>query len=207
MKEELVNFRGIKEGVYIFIKEGNFQDIKMELKQKLKKSINFFEGSDILGVKGENLSEGEIDKLLKILKNDYELNVSDVGLPLHIDKPETYTGINEGMAKFINSTVRSGQVIQYDGNLVILGDVNPGALVEAKGNIIILGILRGAVHAGIDGNSDAIVAAYNLQPTQLRIANVIGRRPDGEIVASSLPEVARVHNEEVFIEPYLPRKQ
>lgn len=207
MKEELVNFRGIKEGVYIFIKEGNFKDIKMELKQKLKKSINFFEGSDILGVKSENLSEVEIDKLLKILEDDYELNVSNVGLPPHVDKPETYTGINEGMAKFINSTVRSGQVIQYDGNLVILGDVNPGALVEAKGNIIILGTLRGVVHAGIDGNSDAIVAAYNLQPTQLRIANVIGRRPDGEIVASSLPEVARVRNEEVFIEPYLPRKQ
>ncbi len=73
------------------------------------------------------------------------------------------------MTKFINTTIRSGQVIEYDGNIVIIGDVNPGALIKAKGNIIILGTMRGVAHAGVDGNHDAIVAAYNLQPTQLEL--------------------------------------
>lgn len=207
MKEDLVSFRGIKEGIYVSINGENFQDIKMELKEKLDKSISFFEGSDILGVKGENLSEVEEDELLRIIEKDYGLNVSDVGLPPALDETEIFTGIEEGMAKFIKSTIRSGQIIQYDGNLVILGDVNPGSLVEAGGNIVILGTLRGVVHAGADGNSDAIVAAYDLQPTQLRIADVIGRRPDGEFITSGLPEVARVYNGELFIEPYLPRKR
>lgn len=207
MKEELVYFRGIKEGIYIFIKNGDFDDIKTELKEKLEKSINFFEGSEILGIESESLSEARIAELVEIIQVEYELNVSTAILSFEEPKAKVYTGIDEGMAKFIKSTIRSGQIVQYDGNLIILGDVNPGALVEAKGNIIILGTLRGVVHAGVDGNSDAIVAAYNLQPTQLRIADSIGRRPDGKVVASSLPEVARVHQNEVLIEPYLPGKQ
>jgi septum site-determining protein MinC len=120
------------------------------------------------------------------------------------EKP--FEGIYEGITKFINTTIRSGQVIEYHGNIVIIGDVNPGALIKAKGNIIILGTLRGVAHAGIDGNYEAIVAAYDLQPTQLRIANIIGRKPDGDIAPSGLPEIAKIHDGEVLIEPYLPRK-
>ena len=206
VKEGLVNFRGIKEGIYIFIKEGNFQCIKKELEKKLKESIDFFEGANILGIRGEKLSKEEINKLANIIEHKYNLHISEDGLPSSLEEPEFYTGIDEGMTKFINTTIRSGQVIEYEGNIVIIGDVNPGALIKARGNIIILGTLRGVAHAGDDGNKDAIVAAYNLQPTQLRIANIIGRRPDGEIVTSGLPEMAKVQDGEVFIEPYLPRK-
>ena len=206
VKEGLVSFRGIKEGIYIYIKKGEFQDIKRELEQKLEESIDFFEGANILGIKAENLLEDEIKELLKIMKDKYRLHISEDGLPQSLEEPEFYTGIDEGMTKFINSTIRSGQIIEYDGNIIIIGDVNPGALIKARGNIIILGTLRGVAHAGIDGNDQAIVAAYNLQPTQLRIANIIGRRPDGEIIASGLPEVAKVYDGEVFIEPYIPRK-
>ena len=110
------------------------------------------------------------------------------------------------MTKFINATVRSGQVIEYGGNIVIIGDVNPGALIKARGNIVVLGSLKGVAHAGIDGNNDAIVAAYDLQPMQLRIGSVISRKPDENVVISGMPEIARVSNGEVIIEPYLPRK-
>lgn len=207
VKGELISIRGIKEGIYIFIKEGEFQQIKRELEKKLMDSMDFFKGGDILGIKGENLSEGEINELLEIIKNKYNLSVSEKGLPTHLEESGFFTGIYEGMTKFIKSTVRSGQVINYDGNIVIMGDVNPGALIKAKGNIIILGTLRGVAHAGVDGNKDAIVAAYNLQPTQLRIADIISRRPDEGMITSGFPEVAKIYNEEVFIEPYLSRKQ
>ncbi len=84
------------------------------------------------------------------------------------------------MTRFYNNTIRSGQVIEYNGNIVIIGDVNPGALVKATGNIVILGgKLRGGVaHAGTNGNENAYVAAYELQPTQLRIGDIIARKPD-----------------------------
>lgn len=206
VKEGLINFRGINEGIYIYIKSGDFQQIKIELEKRLEESIEFYKGANILGIKGEKLSQNQIEELLQIMKYRYNLYISEEGLPPYLEEPKVFEGIDEGMTKFINTTIRSGQVIEYEGNIVIIGDVNPGALIKAKGNIIILGTMRGVAHAGMDGNYDAIVAAYDLQPTQLRIGNIIGRQPDGDIVTSRLPEVAKVYDGEVFIEPYLPRK-
>jgi septum site-determining protein MinC len=102
----------------------------------------------------------------------------------------------------IKRTVRSGQCIQYAGNIVVLGDVNPGSELIASGNIVVMGALRGVVHAGATGDEEATVAAFRLQPTQLRIANHITRPPDGEYLPPNQPEVARIRDGVVVIEAY-----
>ncbi len=207
MKEELVSFKGINEGIYIYIKRGNFKDIKKEFEKKLNEYKDFYDGANILGIKSENLKDEEVDKLLHMIKNKYGLDIDENGLPDYLNEPSVYTGIDEGMTKFFNTTIRSGQVVEYEGNIVIIGDVNPGALIKAWGNIIILGKIRGVAHAGANGNENAYVAAYILQPTQLRIGDIIARKPDGEFAKSDMPEVARVYKGEVVIEPYLAKKQ
>ena len=207
LKEELISFKGINEGIYIYIKKGNFKDIKKEFEEKLNEYKDFYDGANILGVKSENLKDEEVEKLLYIIKNKYGLDIDENGLPDYLNEPSVYTGIDEGMTKFFNTTIRSGQVVEYEGNIVIIGDVNPGALIKAWGNIIILGKLRGVAHAGANGNENAYVAAYTLQPTQLRIGDIIARKPDGEFAASDIPEVARVYSGEVVIESYLAKKQ
>jgi len=103
-------------------------------------------------------------------------------------------------------TLRSGQSIHYDGNIVILGDVNPGAEVVAAGNVVVMGILRGVVHAGANGNEAAVVIALRLQPTQLRIANHITRAPDGEHAEVDQVEWARIKNGVVTIETFQPTR-
>jgi septum site-determining protein MinC len=100
----------------------------------------------------------------------------------------------------VQRTLRSGQSINYNGNVVVLGDVNPGAEVTAAGNVIVMGFLRGVVHAGANGNEDAIVMAFHLQPTQLRIANHITRPPDNELADPDYPEMARIKGGIVTIE-------
>lgn len=100
----------------------------------------------------------------------------------------------------VQRTIRSGQTVQYSGNIVILGDVNPGAEIIAGGNIMVLGCLRGIAHAGALGSQSAVVAAFRLEPTQLRIANHITRAPDGEKWYPQQPEVARIKNGVVVIE-------
>jgi len=100
----------------------------------------------------------------------------------------------------IQRTVRSGQTIVYNGNIVVLGDVNPGAEVIAAGNVIVMGVLRGVVHAGASGDLECVVVAFRLRPTQLRIANHITRAPDGEEDLSHWPEVARIKDGVVTIE-------
>ncbi len=102
----------------------------------------------------------------------------------------------------IKRTLRSGQKFYYNGNVVVLGDVNPGAEVVATGNVIIIGQMRGMVHAGAEGDDTATVMAFRLLPTQLRIANHITRPPDGEVPESVMPEIARIKNGVVTIESY-----
>ncbi len=103
----------------------------------------------------------------------------------------------------IRRTLRSGQKFHYNGNVVVLGDVNPGAEVVATGNVIVMGQMRGMVHAGADGDESALVMAFRLLPTQLRIANHITRPPDGEVQVDPVPEIARIKNGVVTIETYL----
>lgn len=104
----------------------------------------------------------------------------------------------------IQRTIRSGQTIHYPGNIVILGDVNPGAEIVAGGNIVVMGHFRGVAHAGATGDESAIVTAFRLQPSQLRIANHFTRAPDNESGTPEQPEIARVKDGTVVIESYQP---
>lgn len=103
----------------------------------------------------------------------------------------------------VQRTLRSGQSVRFDGNVVILGDVNPGGEVVATGNVVVMGSLRGVVHAGAGGNEKAAVYAFRMQPTQLRISNHITRAPDGEDTGSSAPEIARIKDGMVIIEAFV----
>ena len=103
----------------------------------------------------------------------------------------------------IEKSLRSGQSIQYPGNVVIMGDVNPGAEVIASGNIVVLGNFRGVAHAGAFGDESATVTAFRLQPIQLRIAGHITRPPDGEeATVPEVPEIARIRDGVMVIERY-----
>jgi len=116
-------------------------------------------------------------------------------------QPRFRSKIRMSNTKFHRGTVRSGQLVSFDGNLVIIGDVNPG------GEVCVMGSLRGMVHAGANGNREALVVALNLQPTQLRIADVITRPPDEkETVGQFFPELAYVKDGMVYIERYLPAR-
>lgn len=104
----------------------------------------------------------------------------------------------------VRRTLRSGQRIAFDGNVVVLGDVNPGAEVVAAGDIVVMGALRGVAHAGARGDEQAIVVALRLSPLQLRIAHRVARapeEPDGAQPARG-PELARVRGEVVEVQPY-----
>lgn len=209
MMVNLVTFKGNKEGIYIYLKEGSLEAIKEELKLKLENSKTFFKGAKVINFRGRKLSTEEKEELKSIITNKYGIEVEENNIEAKEylqsittdDNKSYYKNIDEGSTKFIRATIRSGQCIEYDGNIAVIGDVNPGGVIIAKGNIIVLGSLRGVAIAGSDGNKSAIVCAFDLQPTQLRIANVIARSPDNEIIESRYPEVASIKDNMVVIEP------
>lgn len=104
----------------------------------------------------------------------------------------------------VERTLRSGQRVQFDGSVVVLGDVNPGADIIATGNVIVMGSLRGMVHAGARGDTDSRVVALRLHPTQLRIAHYISRPPDDDLPQPGGPEMALIKDEHIQIEQFEP---
>jgi septum site-determining protein MinC len=121
-------------------------------------------------------------------------------------------------ARIIFTTLRSGQKIETEHSLIVLGDVNSGAELIAGGDIIVLGTLRGIAHAGAydESGGGRVIFALNLDPTQLRIGTTISRgAKEGAFSSSSIatqdgdrvPEVARADGGTIVVENYAPRGQ
>lgn len=108
----------------------------------------------------------------------------------------------------LRRTIRSGQRVAFDGNIVVVGDVNAGAEIIAGGDVIVVGTLRGLAHAGAKGGQRAVVAALALQPTQLRIGSAVGRAPDQPTNVggpTARLEVARLADGQIVVEEGLGR--
>jgi septum site-determining protein MinC len=101
------------------------------------------------------------------------------------------TAIPQEDALYLEMTVRSGVEIRHPGTVILLGDLNPGGIVIADGDIIIWGRLRGIAHAGAGGNSECLIMALQMEPTQLRIADAVARAPEKPPM-QFYPEVAHI---------------
>lgn len=106
---------------------------------------------------------------------------------------------------YLKQTLRSGQTMSYDGNIVLIGDAHPGSEIIAKGDITIWGVLGGIAHAGARGNDFATIRALKINAIQLRISGYYARRPDSMNIPfiqrsnEFTPEEARVNNGEIAI--------
>lgn len=103
---------------------------------------------------------------------------------------------------FYRQTLRSGQVLEAKGNIVIIGDAHSGSEILADGDIVIWGFLGGIAHAGRSGSVTSEIRAMRIEAVQLRIANAIARRPDRLFKALRKhkgPEVAKIKNGEIQI--------
>lgn len=189
-----------------------FESMLSLLVKKLSKGKHFYKGTTlILKIDLKLLNDKKVNKLKELLLDKIELkDIVLEDLEKDIIKnspksPKTFSGVYEGKTKFIRKTVRSGQCIKYQGNIVIIGDINSGAEVYAAGNVIVLGQIKGKVSAGTNGNSKAVIAAFLLQPEILRISNVIAMSPDDN-EKPRYPELAKIKDGTIIVEPYLPNK-
>lgn len=208
-------FKGRRGSLHVILDEhADFDTIRDRLRQRLTEANNFFRGAELMFSAGpRELSVAERDELTKVVNSYPELKlvgfVDTNGQPVPVsiggdtlERQREEDQLNDTNTLFIQRTVRAGQAIRFNGNVTIVGDVNPGAEVVATGHIVVLGVFRGIAHAGAEGNEDAIVAAYRLLPMQLRIANLVSRAPDDEPLTFSQPEVAHIRDHTIVIEPY-----
>lgn len=173
-----INVQLKKDEIWIKIKEGaEEEDIKECLSNKLKDLERLYqEEKTPIKVKGKILTNKEIEEVKELIKENLDVDVefeSPTTLGLHGIKKAFSQEIKDSKTKFYKGSLRSGQRIEYEGSIVVIGDVNAGAEVIAAENIAIIGGLRGLAHAGAKGNKKAIIAANKIECPQIRIADKI----------------------------------
>lgn len=173
----------------------SLKDNLKELSEKM--SSTFFKGSyAVVDYNGLEVSDREKKEIEILLKN---FNTNILGYQNNKSEQKNITLNQKKSLKIINKTLRSGQKVEYDGDVVILGDVNPDAYIIASGSVVVMGALRGVVHAGANGDETAVIMALKLRPQQIRIGHYIARAPDN-IEEVNHPEIAFIEGDSIIIE-------
>lgn len=223
-QHEIIQIKGIKEGLLISLGEGEWATVSSSLMEKITEKENFFQGARLaldvgnriihaaeMGTLRDRLADKNVI-LWAILSNSplTELTAQDLGLATRISAPKperiiksTETTLSGEDAIFLRKTLRSGFKIVTKGHVIIMGDVNPGAEIIAGGSVIIWGRCQGVVQAGSEGDQDATVSALDLNPTQLRIAGIIAISPKRK--GKPQPEIAKIVDGTVMAETWNPK--
>lgn len=220
--------KGTKDGLLIvFPDDLNWNDLIQELSEILDNSKNFWIGASTSVELGKHkIDEIQINRLYEMLNKRYHLILEalysqDEETRKFAEKNNLKTGkfhpyssratsssgsdvlqnLVMGNALYLKQTLRSGQTVRFDGNVIINGDSNPGSEIVASGDIVVIGSLRGIAHAGAKGDESCQIISTNLRPTQLRIASSIGRPPDDQSPNSNFAEYAWISDGEIHIGP------
>lgn len=178
MRVSAVSINLKKDEIVIKLKEDAKQEeIVAQLKKKLPELKKLYKDEKTpIRVTGKVLKNKEIDEIQLLIKSKIDVEI-DFDMPktlgLHSIRKTFDREIATSETKFHKGSLRSGQKLETEGSIVILGDVNSGAEVIASDNIVVLGALRGLAHAGAKGNKQAIVAAGLFNAVQIRIANIV----------------------------------
>jgi septum site-determining protein MinC len=222
-----VQVKGIREGLLVTLGEGTWDELHQALLDHIDRQAGFLKGGRLTLDVGDAIIKattmGQLSKeisdrgliLWAVLSNSpiTEQTAQAFGLATQTTRtrsekvkpsPDMALHSNE-KAVLVRRTLRSGHSLQYLGHVVVIGDVNPGAEIIATGDVVVWGRLRGMVHAGAEGDEQAVVCALDLSPTQLRIGSQVAITPKRR--GKPQPELARVKNDQVIAETWDPRKE
>ncbi len=223
MSNQAVIIKSNRYGLVVILDDRpDWDTIKKEVAEKFSASAKFFGNAQMaLCFQGRKLSTSEEQELVEVIKKSCQIQVvclvdenqvTEQHMKQAVEQvAEAYpkpgepelTNLQDG--RFYKGTLRSGQVLESETSIIILGDVNPGARLVSKGNVIVLGALKGNVFVGAAGNESAFVAALSMDPMQIRIGDVIARSSDGAAVrrkkADDTPKIAFVEDGNIYIEP------
>ena len=157
--------------------EAKIEDIIPQIRKKASQLQKIYkEEKTPIKVTGKVLKNKEIDEIQEIIKDKIDVEI-DFDMPKSLGLSSIKKTFERKIAisetKFHRGSLRSGQKLETEGSIIILGDVNSGAEVIASDNIVVLGTLRGLAHAGAKGNKQAIIAAGLFDAVQVRIANIV----------------------------------
>ena len=183
-----------------------FKDVVLNLKKRMPEIRLMYKNTEpsIISVIGRDFKKKEEQVLKKLIGKFFVADVEFVGnenLGLYGIRKAFKREIATSETTFYRHSLRSGQRVEFNGSIVVLGDVNSGAEVIAGENIIVLGTLRGLAHAGAKGNKEAIISAGSIEVSQIRISNVVRECEKDEFGSSIISTNAYLdENNKIVIE-------
>ncbi|HHY92879.1 MAG TPA: septum site-determining protein MinC, partial [Firmicutes bacterium] len=181
LRGKLEAARGFFQGAQVVVDTGQ-RRLSSKQKKALERLINSQSGLRLKCFSsGERASEPEEEVTAEVSEEQQPAVAEAAPAREEPLSPWPHGSVSSLPTLFITRNLRCGQRVNFAGHVLVLGDVNPGAEIVAEGNVAILGTLRGLVHAGAGGDQGAFVAAYRLEPSQLRIAGVFTRAPDEDM--------------------------
>lgn len=201
-EKQHIMIKGVKEGLLFLLDDQcAFDALATELKHKLEKTHQQLLTGPLVHIHvklgSRIITDEQREQLSSIIGAQGNLMIQsmDTDPPA---KPEP--GTDARNLQVITSIIRSGQTLEHDGDLVLVGDVNPGGTILCTGDIYVMGALRGMAHAGTAGRSDVIIATSLMRPTQLRIADVVSRPPEEWLTLDSAMEFAYLNEGQMQID-------
>ncbi|REK77800.1 septum site-determining protein MinC [Paenibacillus paeoniae] len=194
--------KGVKEGLLFLLDDQcEFEALLAELQYKLEKTHQQLLTGPLVHIHvklGSRIaSDEQKEQLASIIRSQGNLIIGSMESDL--PEPSDPTS-NKSKLHVITSIVRSGQTLEHDGDLLLIGDVNPGGTLLCTGDIYVLGALRGMAHAGIAGRQDVVIATSLMRPTQLRIADIVSRPPEEWLTGDAAMEFAYLEEGQMQID-------
>lgn len=191
-EKQHIIIKGVKEGlVFLLDDKCEFATLLDELQYKLEKTHQQLLTGPLVHVQVKlgtrQVTDDDKDRIKTVIRSQGNLMVQSVesdSVPV-----DSMQGMQPNL-QVLTSIIRSGQTYEHDGDLLLIGDLNPGGTLLCTGDIYVLGALRGVAHAGIGGRTDVIIATSLMRPTQLRIADVISRPPEEWMTGDASMEFA-----------------
>lgn len=181
-KKHYITIKGTKDGLNFFLDDScSFQDLLKELEETL--SSQHYQKDDgpnvqinlIIG--NRFLTDEQEDELRRLIVNGKKLSIERI-ISNVLTKEEAEKQLKESQMVTVAKVIRSGQVLELTGDVLLIGDVNPGGVIMATGNIFVMGALRGIAHAGSKGNKEAVICASLMAPAQIKIADSFHQSPN-----------------------------
>ncbi|MBM7691919.1 septum site-determining protein MinC [Peribacillus deserti] len=199
-----VIIKGTKEGLTLHLDDScSFQMLMQELDTKLSANIRTPENSPSIKVRVHTGNRYLIDKqeteLKEVILKKKIFDIEEIKSNV-ITLEEAKRMKEESEITSLCAIIRSGQIIEVPGDLLLIGDVNPGGEVSAGGSIFVLGTLKGIAHAGRHGKLESVVAASVLKPAMIKIGGIMNRAPEDFMQEAHEMECAFVEDGQIIID-------
>ncbi|MCR2802632.1 septum site-determining protein MinC [Paenibacillus sp. SCIV0701] len=193
--------KGVKEGLLFLLDDQcTFEALLAELQYKLEKTHQQLLTGPLVHIHvklgARSATDEQKEQIAAIIRSQGNLMISSI----ESDTPSAQASAGPNNLQIITSIIRSGQTLTHDGDLLLIGDVNPGGTLLCTGDIYVMGALRGMAHAGMNGRHDAVIATSLMRPTQLRIADVVSRPPEEWISGDAAMEFAYLEEGQMQID-------